>query len=206
MLLLTTSFLGNPLPRSHRHGGFKKKKKFPSTSYSFLFQIKVVAHMVFYSLSSNIVKWPFSRISDLQPEERKGHELNHLTMWIFMSLVFPSLRKLQAPCESSGWISERSRKHTMTTTNQPTTEKTHRKRHPKWLEAVDDGKYRSAFEVCSASKNSLALDCTWRLAVVRWSLVTSWWLNQQIWKEMRKSNWMMKPQAVQNKTCFEANT
>ena len=25
MLLLTTSFLGYPLPRSHRHGGFEKK-------------------------------------------------------------------------------------------------------------------------------------------------------------------------------------
>ena len=44
MLLLTTSFLGYPLPRSHRHGGFEKKM-FPSTSYSFLFQIKAVAHM-----------------------------------------------------------------------------------------------------------------------------------------------------------------
>ena len=45
MLLLTTSFLGYPLPRSHRHGGFEKKM-FPSTSYSFLFQIKAVAHIV----------------------------------------------------------------------------------------------------------------------------------------------------------------
>ena len=44
MLLLTTSFLGYPLPRSHRHGGFEKKM-FPSTSYSFLFQIKAVAHV-----------------------------------------------------------------------------------------------------------------------------------------------------------------
>ena len=35
MLLLTTSFLGYPLPRSHRHGDLKKKM-FPSTSYSFL--------------------------------------------------------------------------------------------------------------------------------------------------------------------------
>ena len=34
-----------PLPRSHRHGGFEKKM-FPSTSYSFLFQIKAVAHML----------------------------------------------------------------------------------------------------------------------------------------------------------------
>ena len=46
MLLLTTSFLGYPLPRSHRHGGFEKKM-FPSTSYSFLFQIKAVAHMLY---------------------------------------------------------------------------------------------------------------------------------------------------------------
>ena len=43
--ILTTSFLGYPLPRSHRHGGFEKKM-FPSTSYSFLFQIKAVAHMI----------------------------------------------------------------------------------------------------------------------------------------------------------------
>ena len=45
MLLLTTSFLGYPLPRSHRHVDLKKKM-FPSTSYSFLFQIKAVAHVV----------------------------------------------------------------------------------------------------------------------------------------------------------------
>ena len=42
--LLYTSFLGYPLPRSHRHGGCEKKL-FPSTSYSFLFQIKAVAQM-----------------------------------------------------------------------------------------------------------------------------------------------------------------
>ena len=39
MLLLSTSFFSYPLPRSHRQGGFEKKM-FPSTSYSFLFQIK----------------------------------------------------------------------------------------------------------------------------------------------------------------------
>ena len=44
MLLLSTSFFSYPLPRSHRQGGFEKKM-FPSTSYSFLFQIKAAAHM-----------------------------------------------------------------------------------------------------------------------------------------------------------------
>ena len=158
----------------------------------------------------------FSRLSDLQPKERK------VTNWMTW---FPSLRKTP----SSTWIlrvnfgtfpknttttnqptnqptneptNQPTKKPTSQPTNQTTIEKTHRKnhrkRHQKWLEAEDDGKYRSAFEVCSASKNSLALDCTWRLAVVRWGLVTSWWLNQQIWKEMRKSNWIIKPQAVKN--------
>ena len=44
MLLLSTSFFSYPLPRSHRRGGFEKKM-FPSTSYSFLFQIKAAAHL-----------------------------------------------------------------------------------------------------------------------------------------------------------------
>ena len=44
MLLLSTSFFNDPLPRSHRQGGFEKNM-FPSTSYSFLFQIKAAAHM-----------------------------------------------------------------------------------------------------------------------------------------------------------------
>ena len=44
MLLLSTSFFSYPLPRSHRQGGFEKKM-FPSTSYSFLFQIKAAAHL-----------------------------------------------------------------------------------------------------------------------------------------------------------------
>ena len=44
MLLLSTSFFSYPLPRSHRQGGFEKKM-FPSTSYSFLFQIKAAAHI-----------------------------------------------------------------------------------------------------------------------------------------------------------------
>ena len=44
MLLLSTSFFSYPLPRSHRQGGFEKEM-FPSTSYSFLFQIKAAAHM-----------------------------------------------------------------------------------------------------------------------------------------------------------------
>ena len=45
MLLLSTSFFSYPLPRSpHRQGGFEKKM-FPSTIYSFLFQIKAAAHM-----------------------------------------------------------------------------------------------------------------------------------------------------------------
>ena len=44
MLLLSTSFFSYPLPRSHRQGGFAKKK-FPSTSYCFLFQIKAAAHI-----------------------------------------------------------------------------------------------------------------------------------------------------------------
>ena len=43
-LLLSTSFFSYPLPRSHRQAGFEKKM-FPSTSYSFLFQIKAAAHM-----------------------------------------------------------------------------------------------------------------------------------------------------------------
>ena len=47
MLLLSTSFFSYPLPRSHRQGGFEKKM-FPSTSYSFLFQIKAAAHMISY--------------------------------------------------------------------------------------------------------------------------------------------------------------
>ena len=45
MLLLSTSFFSYPLPRSHRQGGFEKNM-FPSTSYSFLFQIKAAAHIV----------------------------------------------------------------------------------------------------------------------------------------------------------------
>ena len=45
MLLLSTSFFSYPLPRSHRQGGFEKKM-IPSTSYSFLFQIKAAAHMI----------------------------------------------------------------------------------------------------------------------------------------------------------------
>ena len=44
MLLLSTSFFSYPLPRSHRQGGFEKQM-FPSTSYSFLFQIKAAAHI-----------------------------------------------------------------------------------------------------------------------------------------------------------------
>ena len=44
MLLLSTSFFSYPLPRSHRQGGFEKQM-FPSTSYSFLFQIKAAAHV-----------------------------------------------------------------------------------------------------------------------------------------------------------------
>ena len=44
MLLLSTSFFSYPLPRSHRQGGFEKKM-FPSTSYSFLFQIKAVKQL-----------------------------------------------------------------------------------------------------------------------------------------------------------------
>ena len=44
MLLLSTSFFSYPLPRSNRQGGFEKKM-FPSTSYSFLFQIKAAAHI-----------------------------------------------------------------------------------------------------------------------------------------------------------------
>ena len=44
MLLLSTSFFSYPLPRSHRQGGFGKNM-FPSTSYSFLFQIKGAAHI-----------------------------------------------------------------------------------------------------------------------------------------------------------------
>ena len=44
MLLLSTSFFSYPLPRSHRQRWIWKKK-FPSTSYSFLFQIKAAAHI-----------------------------------------------------------------------------------------------------------------------------------------------------------------
>ena len=54
MLLLITSFLDYPLPRSHRHGKFQKeielKKKNPSAIYSFLFQIKAVAHINLYNI------------------------------------------------------------------------------------------------------------------------------------------------------------
>ena len=50
MLLLSTSFFSYPLPRSHRRGGFEKKM-FPSTSYSFLFQIKAAAHICPESLN-----------------------------------------------------------------------------------------------------------------------------------------------------------
>ena len=70
MLLLTTSFLGYPLPRSHRHGGFEKKM-FPSTSYSFLFQIKAVAHV--YSV------WHVSLFRDSNLPTYKG--VNH-SPWI----------------------------------------------------------------------------------------------------------------------------
>ena len=49
MLLLSTSFFSYPLPRSYRQGGFEKKM-FPSTSYSFLFQIKAAAHICIYML------------------------------------------------------------------------------------------------------------------------------------------------------------
>ena len=45
MLLLSTSFFSYPLPRSLLQGGFEKKM-FPSTSYSFLFQIKAAAQMM----------------------------------------------------------------------------------------------------------------------------------------------------------------
>ena len=48
MLLLSTSFFSYPLPRSHRQGGFEQKM-FPSTSYSFLFQIKAAAQLVVVS-------------------------------------------------------------------------------------------------------------------------------------------------------------
>ena len=55
MLLLSTSFFSYPLPRSHRQGGFEKKM-FPSTSYSFLFQIKAAAHMWRRSLMTFILR------------------------------------------------------------------------------------------------------------------------------------------------------
>ena len=52
MLLLSTSFFSYPLPRSHRQGGFEKNM-FPSTSYSFLFQIKAAAHVGAYIMFNN---------------------------------------------------------------------------------------------------------------------------------------------------------
>ena len=78
MLLLSTSFFSYPLPRSHRQGGFEKNM-FPSTSYSFLFQIKAAAHIYTYiyilvwldTPSNNI--WVYSKFRETIPSSKSTH-------------------------------------------------------------------------------------------------------------------------------------
>ena len=125
MLLLTTSFLGYPLPRSHRHGGFEKKK-FPSTSYSFLFQIKAVAHMlclfiwpskqsyILYMHEKNVSIYSQANISTNQP-------LNPASIYlsILVDLYITTKYRSFLAIHLSTWFSSKSHMNMWWTSFEP---------------------------------------------------------------------------------------